>query len=171
VSHFDRAILLLPPKMRLHPDRCAKTLTIGINHVKELQDATCWGIDHLFCAGDTVNVLRSDEATVSNGDMTDQVAIMSGLREQVLHLPFLNTRGWVDGLYLTVQHRAVMLPHSCTFYPHAHIILMCTFVCGYSLFGMCLDYLSSFVLAADRKDWEMPRALFACSSNGTRSRT
>ena len=83
VTHFDRAIVLLPPNMATHPDRGAASLTVGINHVKELQDATCWAVEHIFKAGDTINVLRGDEAKVGRGDMSDQAAIMSGLREQV----------------------------------------------------------------------------------------
>ena len=55
---------------------------MGINHVKELQDATCWGIDHLFRQGDKVNVLHSAEESMDKRDTADQMAILSGLREQ-----------------------------------------------------------------------------------------
>ena len=85
-SHFPRAVLLLPPGIALHPDSSSPSLTLGINHVGELQDATCWGIDNLFAVGDKVNVLHSAEVAVAKRDTADQIAIMSGLREQVRQL-------------------------------------------------------------------------------------
>lgn len=69
--------------MGSHEHRASPSLTIGVNHVKELQDATTWGVDNLLNEGDTLHVLRAEEAAMAAEDSTHQNVIMAGLREQV----------------------------------------------------------------------------------------
>ena len=83
VTHFNRAILLVPPGMGSHEHRASPSLSIGINQVRELQDATSWGVHNLLQHGDTLHVLRAEEAALASQESTHQNVIMAGLREQV----------------------------------------------------------------------------------------
>ena len=82
IQHFKRAILVLPTRIAEHADASAPSLSVGINHTQEVQDAICWSIDHLFHDGDKVNVLHSEETSIDKRNTTDQYDIMAGVQEQ-----------------------------------------------------------------------------------------
>jgi hypothetical protein len=69
--------------MDSHCDRSSPSISVGVSQLKELQDATSWGVQNLMRSGDKVHVLHGKEAAVSVEDATHQIAIMAGLREQV----------------------------------------------------------------------------------------
>jgi hypothetical protein len=72
--------------MNSHCDRSSPSISIGVSYLKELQDATSWGAQHMLRGGDRLHVLHAKEAAVSVDDATHQMTIMAGLREQVRSL-------------------------------------------------------------------------------------